>query len=67
MDIHAYLTFKKEDEEGPDIKGGHVDALIVHATKVQKISEGEERVIYYIFIFQLSHIDFNCYYCFLLF
>ncbi|KAG5675645.1 hypothetical protein PVAND_005533 [Polypedilum vanderplanki] len=39
IDINEYLIFKKEDEEGPDIKGGHVDALIVHATKNQKISE----------------------------
>lgn len=40
MDISEFLTIKKEEEDGPDIKGGNVDALIVHATKVQKISEG---------------------------
>lgn len=31
---------KKKHEDGPDIKGGQIDALIVHATKVQKFSEG---------------------------
>lgn len=40
MEISKYLILKKEDEDGPDIKGGQADALIVHATKVQKISEG---------------------------
>lgn len=41
MEISGYLNLKKEEEEGPDIRGGHVDALIVHATKVQKVTEGE--------------------------
>jgi Rap guanine nucleotide exchange factor 1 len=41
MDISEFLIIKKEEEDGPDIKGGNVDALIVHATKVQKISEGK--------------------------
>lgn len=40
MDISGYLIFKKEEEEGPDIKGGQADALIVHATNPQKVSEG---------------------------
>lgn len=35
-----YLVLKKENEDGPEIKGGHMDALIIHATKVEKISEG---------------------------
>lgn len=30
---------KKDSEDGPDVKGGELDALIVHATKVQKFSE----------------------------
>lgn len=41
IDINEHLIFKRKDEEGPDIKGGHVDALIVHATRNQKPSEGE--------------------------
>lgn len=41
MEISGYLNLKKEEEDGPDIRGGHVDALIVHATKVQKVTEGE--------------------------
>ncbi|CAO1335881.1 unnamed protein product [Diamesa tonsa] len=38
-DIRKYLVLKKIHEDGPDIKGGQIDALIVHATKVQKFSE----------------------------
>lgn len=34
-----YLVLKKDGEEGPDIKGGYPDALIVHASKMQKVSE----------------------------
>lgn len=34
-----YLVFKKDGEDGPDVKGGELDALIVHASKVQKICE----------------------------
>lgn len=37
--MHKYLVFKKDSEDGPDVKGGELDALIVHASKVQKISE----------------------------
>lgn len=37
---------KKDGEDGPDVKGGPLDALIVHASKVQKISEnGELKII----------------------
>lgn len=34
-----YLVLKKDGEEGPDVKGGYPDALIVHASKMQKVSE----------------------------
>lgn len=40
--VQKYLVMKKENEDGPDIKGGHMDALIIHATKVEKISENGE-------------------------
>lgn len=36
VDITPYLVFKKDNEEGPEVKGGHIDALIVHASRVQK-------------------------------
>ncbi|XP_043787905.1 guanine nucleotide-releasing factor 2 isoform X6 [Apis laboriosa] len=36
LDISKYLVFKKPDEEGPDIRGGHPDALLIHATKANK-------------------------------
>lgn len=39
IDVHKYLVFKKDGEDGPDVKGGQLDALIVHASRVQKISE----------------------------
>lgn len=39
IDIQVYLVLKKESEDGPDVKGGQLDALIVHATKVQKVTE----------------------------
>jgi Rap guanine nucleotide exchange factor 1 len=39
LDIIKYLVIKKPDEEGPDIRGGHPDALIIHATKANKNGE----------------------------
>ena len=39
LDIIRYLVLKKPDEEGPDIRGGHPDALIIHATKANKNGE----------------------------
>lgn len=42
LDISKYLVLKKEGEDGPDVKGGYLDALIVHAGKVQKVNESGE-------------------------
>ncbi|XP_049538800.1 guanine nucleotide-releasing factor 2 isoform X2 [Anopheles darlingi] len=39
LDVSNYLVFKKDNEDGPDVKGGHPDALIIHATRVQKNSD----------------------------
>ncbi|KAG7209272.1 hypothetical protein KM043_015388 [Ampulex compressa] len=36
LDIAKHLVYKKPDEEGPDIRGGHPDALLIHATKANK-------------------------------
>lgn len=36
LDISKHLVLKKPDEEGPDIRGGHPDALLIHATKANK-------------------------------
>ncbi|KAK7793296.1 hypothetical protein R5R35_007622 [Gryllus longicercus] len=36
LEIASYLVMKKTDEEGPDVRGGHPDALIIHATKANK-------------------------------
>lgn len=36
LDVKEYLILKKDGEEGPDIRGGPVDALIVHASKANK-------------------------------
>lgn len=45
IDVNDYLVFKKESEDGPEVKGGNMDALIIHATKVQKNSDGEWNAI----------------------
>ncbi|XP_055909247.1 guanine nucleotide-releasing factor 2 isoform X2 [Eupeodes corollae] len=39
LDISAYMNFKKDIEDGPEVKGGYLDALIVHACRVQKNSD----------------------------
>lgn len=36
LDVKDYLVLKKDGEEGPDIRGGPADALIVHASKANK-------------------------------
>lgn len=36
LNVDQYLTWKKPDEEGPDIRGGPIDALIIQATKATK-------------------------------
>ncbi|XP_054273628.1 rap guanine nucleotide exchange factor 1 isoform X3 [Macrosteles quadrilineatus] len=36
LDITGLLVLKKCEEEGPDVRGGHPDALIIHATKANK-------------------------------
>lgn len=36
IDLNEYLVFKKPDEDGPDIRGGPIDALILQATKATK-------------------------------
>lgn len=41
IDVKKYLVTKKEGEDGPDIKGGHPDALIIHATKAAKKADGK--------------------------
>jgi hypothetical protein len=41
IDVSKYLVKKKESEEGPEVKGGLPDALIIHATKAQKMSDGK--------------------------
>lgn len=39
IDITPYLILKKRDEDGPEVKGGYIDALIVHASRVQKVAD----------------------------
>lgn len=36
LDVSKYIILKKPDEDGPDIRGGYIDALIVQATKTNK-------------------------------
>ncbi|XP_055909249.1 guanine nucleotide-releasing factor 2 isoform X4 [Eupeodes corollae] len=42
LDISAYMNFKKDIEDGPEVKGGYLDALIVHACRVQKNSDNAD-------------------------
>lgn len=53
IDVQAFLIMKKETEDGPDVKGGPCDALIVHACKVQKFTENGKinRIKYFRCIF----------------
>ncbi|XP_012228703.1 guanine nucleotide-releasing factor 2 isoform X4 [Linepithema humile] len=46
LDISKYLVLKKAEEEGPDIRGGHPDALLIHATKANKHDEKESDFLY---------------------
>ncbi|KAH8420101.1 hypothetical protein KR009_005809 [Drosophila setifemur] len=39
LDITGYLILKKREEDGPEVKGGYIDALIVHASRVQKVAD----------------------------
>lgn len=39
VDITPYLIFKKDNEDGPEVKGGYIDALIIHASRVQKSTD----------------------------
>ncbi|XP_020803731.1 guanine nucleotide-releasing factor 2 isoform X8 [Drosophila serrata] len=39
VNIGRYLILKKKDEDGPEVKGGYIDALIVHASCVQKVAD----------------------------
>lgn len=41
LDVSRHLVLKKVDEDGPDIRGGHEDGLIVLATKANKNGKGE--------------------------
>ncbi|XP_056640209.1 guanine nucleotide-releasing factor 2 isoform X1 [Diorhabda sublineata] len=47
LNVDRYLTWKKPDEEGPDIRGGPIDALIIQATKATKNGEEKENVFMY--------------------
>lgn len=35
-DVQDWLVSKKQEEDGPDIRGGPIDALIIQATKATK-------------------------------
>jgi len=36
LNVDKYLILKKPEEEGPEIRGGTVDALIIQATKTAR-------------------------------
>lgn len=51
LDADKYLVKKKEDEEGPEIRGGPIDALIIQATKATK--NGGEMSIHLVEIYSI--------------
>lgn len=36
LNVSQWLVFKKPEEDGPLVRGGHADALVVHATNAVK-------------------------------
>ncbi|XP_051154392.1 guanine nucleotide-releasing factor 2 isoform X5 [Leptopilina boulardi] len=46
LEINNCLVFKKPEEDGPDIRGGLPDALLIHATKANKHDEKESDFLY---------------------
>lgn len=36
LNVFQWLVFKKPEEDGPPVRGGHADALVVHATNAVK-------------------------------
>jgi len=36
LNVSQWLLFKKPEEDGPLVRGGHADALVVHATNAVK-------------------------------
>lgn len=36
LNVSQWLVFKKPEEDGPPVRGGHADALVVHATNAVK-------------------------------
>ncbi|XP_043475353.1 guanine nucleotide-releasing factor 2 isoform X2 [Leptopilina heterotoma] len=46
LEINNCLVFKKSEEDGPDIRGGLPDALLIHATKANKHDEKESDFLY---------------------
>ncbi|KAL0275534.1 UNVERIFIED_CONTAM: hypothetical protein PYX00_003356 [Menopon gallinae] len=64
LDVSQYLVFKKTEDGGPDIRGGHPDALIIHATKAHKndfVYEEAFLTTYRTFMTPLELIQKLCY------
>lgn len=36
LDVARLLVMKRPEEEGPAVRGGHLVALVIHATKASK-------------------------------
>lgn len=60
LDIAEYLVLKKPDEDGPEVMGGYLDALIVHASQRQKHTENSKfSHLYTYFALYISLIAFR--------
>lgn len=53
LNVSQWLVFKKPEEDGPLVRGGHADALVVHATNAVKNGKYHKLcyIIMYMFIF----------------
>lgn len=58
LNVNDFLVFKKDGEEGPlTLVGGRSEALIIHATRVQKVSEGSFENLFLIIVNSSENIS----------
>lgn len=67
LNVDKYLILKKPEEEGPEIRGGTVDALIIQATKTARNGGKIETLCYTLqemrIIIFLFYVTFSLFFC----
>lgn len=54
LNVCQWLIFKKPEEDGPLVRGGHADALVVHATNAVKNGTYYIlNILLYVFIYKM--------------